>query len=339
MRLKMKINLIICVLSLSISDSAFVEDMEMKTTTNLKIWLGISIILLSGRAGADLTVYEFVEDEKVVYDSDTGKYWYWNLTDFTNMTTAEQITAIAGLNATVYGGISGGWHMATETEIRGLFEITANDSGYDDFELPWWWYESHGNDPDLREIAQNFEPTDDGVWLGRVDWWYEWQPFPWDPPEIYYETVKLVDAVTLWCSHASYPEDYAAPDLGAWITTDTAPTVIPSYELVWFASGGGGTSSGGAYQATFTIGQADVDWGLSETYQFYGGFWPGGPVFRIEFEDFAKFTGNWLRDDCTEANEWCEGADLDQSGDVGIEDFVLIVNLWMESNPFRWPLR
>jgi len=84
-----------------------------------------ALLLMTGTASAALTVYEYVPDEKVTYDDATGNYWYWNLPDFTFMTYAQQITAIAGLGA--YGGITGGWHMATLLEMQGLWLYSASD--------------------------------------------------------------------------------------------------------------------------------------------------------------------------------------------------------------------
>ena len=112
------------------------------------------------------------------------------------------------------------------------------------------------------------------------------------------------------------------------------------YQLVWFASsGGGGTSSGGDYSAMITIGQAEVDAGVSDTYEIYAGFWPGGPVFRVDLEDFAKFAFNWDLDNCNLDNNWCNGADLNESGDVKMDDLMEVCSLWLQSQPFRWPLR
>jgi hypothetical protein len=36
--------------------------------------------------------------------------------------------------------------------------------------------------------------------------------------------------------------------------------------------------------------------------------------------DFAESALNWLETDCGEYNYWCDGADLDRSGDVNLDD-------------------
>lgn len=79
----------------------------------------VAVLLSPVPVNADLMVYEYIPGEKVTLDSNTGKYWYWNLPDFVNMTYDDQITAIAGLGT--YGYIAGGWHMATLTEFQGLW--------------------------------------------------------------------------------------------------------------------------------------------------------------------------------------------------------------------------
>jgi hypothetical protein len=50
------------------------------------------------------------------------------------------------------------------------------------------------------------------------------------------------------------------------------------YEINWYTiDGGGGTSSGGPYTLTGTIGQPDADWCSGGEYELLGGFRPGGP--------------------------------------------------------------
>ncbi len=63
-----------------------------------------------------------------------------------------------------------------------------------------------------------------------------------------------------------------------------------SYSINWYKiAGGGGTSSGGAYSVSGTIGQHDAGGPMiGGNYSLYGGFWalyalqsPGAPVLRI----------------------------------------------------------
>ncbi len=84
-----------------------------------------AVLLLAVPANAVLTVHEYVPGQKVTLDSNTGDYWVWDLTYFTNKTYAEQITAIAGLGN--YGNIAGGWHLASLNDMTGLWTNTAAD--------------------------------------------------------------------------------------------------------------------------------------------------------------------------------------------------------------------
>src|SRR5437763_10952286 len=63
-----------------------------------------------------------------------------------------------------------------------------------------------------------------------------------------------------------------------------------SYSIDWFTiDGGGGTSSGGQYSLSGTIGQPDAGHLTGGTYTLEGGFWgivaavqtPGAPLLRI----------------------------------------------------------
>jgi len=85
------------------------------------------ILLLSVAADAALTVHEYVPGQKVTLDTATGHYWYWNLEDFVSMTYPQQVAAIAGLGN--YGGVLGGWHMASHDEVAALFSYPASEIG------------------------------------------------------------------------------------------------------------------------------------------------------------------------------------------------------------------
>ena len=77
-------------------------------------------LLLAGSVQADLVVQDYLGNgQQVVLDTVTGYHWYRNLNDFTNMTYEMQIDAISDLGS--YGNISGGWHMATLTEMETLW--------------------------------------------------------------------------------------------------------------------------------------------------------------------------------------------------------------------------
>jgi len=108
------------------------------------------------------------------------------------------------------------------------------------------------------------------------------------------------------------------------------------YELSWSTiDGGGGTSSGGAYTLTGTIGQHDAAYSEGEGYELLGGFWPGGPLCIVNFEDFAKFAQYWL-DTGTDLP-----ADLyeDENNIVDVLDLKQFVNEWLQYCPYDWPLK
>lgn len=49
----------------------------------------------------------------------------------------------------------------------------------------------------------------------------------------------------------------------------------------------------------------------------------------IDMADLEVLASNWFREDCVAAG-WCEGADIDKSGDVGIEDLEAIAAQWLK---------
>ena len=68
------------------------------------------------------------------------------------------------------------------------------------------------------------------------------------------------------------------------------PAFAQIYRIDWFTiDGGGGTSTGGVYQVSGTIGQPDAGKMSGGTYTLDGGFWgiiaavqtPGSPLLRI----------------------------------------------------------
>ena len=74
----------------------------------------------------------------------------------------------------------------------------------------------------------------------------------------------------------------------------TIPT-FSQYEISWYTiDGGGGMSRGGQYSLTGTIGQPDAAYSAGGDYEVLGGFWPGAPLFIVNFEDFARFAQYWL---------------------------------------------
>jgi hypothetical protein len=106
------------------------------------------------------------------------------------------------------------------------------------------------------------------------------------------------------------------------------------YSISWHTiDGGGGTSSGGQYSITGTIGQPDASHSEGGNYQISGGFWPGGPLCFVDFPDFARFAQYW----------WLAGpplpADLSGNGAVDFTDLGLFLYEWLCPCPYNWPLR
>lgn len=108
------------------------------------------------------------------------------------------------------------------------------------------------------------------------------------------------------------------------------------YVLDWSTiDGGGGTSSGGPYVLTGTIGQPDAAYSSGGNFELLGGFWPGGPLCFVEFEDFARFADFWL----------VTGTDLpadlykDLDNQVNGLDLQVFVDYWLCYCPVGWPLK
>ena len=119
----------------------------------------------------------------------------------------------------------------------------------------------------------------------------------------------------------------------------TVPMVGADYSISWYTiDGGGGTSSGGPYQLTGTIGQPDADYSGGGQYELLSGFWVGGPLCIVNLEHFAIFAGQWLEPVCDEFNDNCQGANLDGVNGVNINDLTILANEWLNICPFGWPL-
>ena len=108
------------------------------------------------------------------------------------------------------------------------------------------------------------------------------------------------------------------------------------YILNWSTiDGGGGVSSGGQYSLSGTIGQADAGNLAGGQYEVLGGFWSGGPMCFVEFEDYANFASFWLQ----------TGSDLpadlykDKFDTVNWDDLGEFVYWWLYDCPYGWPLR
>jgi hypothetical protein len=96
---------------------------------------------------------------------------------------------------------------------------------------------------------------------------------------------------------------------------------------------GGGTSSSGQYRLTGTIGQPIVDYSSGDNYEILSGFWFGGTLCFVEFDDFVRFAQYWLLSGSNLP------ADLDDNGSVDIYDLKEFVYDWLCVCPYDWPLK
>jgi hypothetical protein len=48
----------------------------------------------------------------------------------------------------------------------------------------------------------------------------------------------------------------------------------------------------------------------------------------VDLLDFAAFAAQWLQSGCTSSNDWCQGCDIDHSGEVGPADLLEITENW-----------
>jgi hypothetical protein len=125
--------------------------------------------------------------------------------------------------------------------------------------------------------------------------------------------------------------------LAVWIVLfvmSAASVSSGQYELSWYTiDGGGGTSSGGPYVLRGTIGQPDAAYSAGGNYEVLGGFWPGGPLCIVSFDDYARFAELWGNSGAGLPS------DLDGSGSVDFGDVKEFADLWLKCCPIGWPLK
>ena len=110
------------------------------------------------------------------------------------------------------------------------------------------------------------------------------------------------------------------------------------YDLSWHTiDGGGGTSTGGTYDLSGTIGQPDAGVAMTGgSYSVVGGFWPGAaPAVNTCPADIAPPTGDGLvnvADLLLVINSWgsCPGchADINHDNIVNVADLLAVINTW-----------
>jgi hypothetical protein len=49
----------------------------------------------------------------------------------------------------------------------------------------------------------------------------------------------------------------------------------------------------------------------------------------VDFADYAVLAVHWLNQNCTET-DWCDRADIDQSGEVDIFDLAVFADNWLQ---------
>ena len=61
------------------------------------------------------------------------------------------------------------------------------------------------------------------------------------------------------------------------------------------------------------------------------------PACIVDLKHFAMLAAHWLEAPCGAGNNWCQGADLDLSTDVGINDVGELAFYWLDNCPLDWP--
>lgn len=114
-----------------------------------------------------------------------------------------------------------------------------------------------------------------------------------------------------------------------------SPAAFGRYEIIGTIDGGAGTSSGGQYIVTGTIGQPNAALSSSDDYELVAGFWPDAPLCIVDLEHFAAFAQYWL--------EMGTGLppDLykDENNIVDYYDLNVFIYEWLYYCPYDWPLR
>ena len=173
---------------------------------------------MTGAVRADLEVYEYVPGQKVTLDTVTGNYWYWNLEDFVNMTYPQQSTAIADLGN--YGGVLGGWHMASHDEVAALFCYPASEIG-------GAFGPSYTNTIVFPGPPGPIVIADDEYWKGREE--HIVNPLV-TPPWRYSAQVvhdKITDTWVKAQDDGTSAYNYSTDVIGAWVTSSSPVVPVP----------------------------------------------------------------------------------------------------------------
>ncbi len=82
-----------------------------------------------------------------------------------------------------------------------------------------------------------------------------------------------------------------------------------------------------------------VDVAFDTVFQDSEGLSRNIPLCIVNFKDFANFAQRWRNTPCHPGNDWCDGADLDQHGDVSMNDVLIFSQEWLCGCPPGWPLK
>jgi len=113
----------------------------------------------------------------------------------------------------------------------------------------------------------------------------------------------------------------------------TSSITAQDYDLSWSTiDGGGGTSTGGNFTLSGTLGQPDAGMMSGGDYELTGGFWGGWSSCWVDLVDLERFLGYWL--DGPNAGI---PADFNSDNKVDLIDFNYLCTYWMRSCPGNWP--
>ncbi|MBK7403104.1 MAG: hypothetical protein IPJ41_00375 [Phycisphaerales bacterium] len=117
--------------------------------------------------------------------------------------------------------------------------------------------------------------------------------------------------------------------LGAAMLAASASAQV--YEIPWYTiDGGGGTSTGGSFSLSGTIGQHDAGGPMSGgAFALTGGFWAAAG--DACFADFNHDSAVDTRDVLAFLNAWTQqqgAADCDGNGVIDTRDVLCFLNLW-----------
>lgn len=108
------------------------------------------------------------------------------------------------------------------------------------------------------------------------------------------------------------------------------------YDISWSTiDGGGGTSTGGNYSLSGTIGQPDAGEMAGGDYVLAGGFWSGWIACWVDLPELERFLTEWLLKESEVGHPL--DADLNHDGEVNLADYNLFVGSWLRYCPDNWP--